>query len=96
MCKINGQNIFKWMFATPLAITDEVKRQRNKNNSSNIEQQQEDEKVSNSELQQETASTTKTDNTSKNPISSLRIPLKTLNSGANTSSNMGIGLNLGG
>ena len=103
MCKINGQSIFKWMFATPLAVADEVKYQKNKDNKRKIADAKaeaaetmanntEGEEVSN------TASTAKINNKQKKnqTLSSLRVPMESSNIGASVGSNNTLGLNLGG
>ena len=100
MCKINGQSLFKWMFATPIAVKDEAKRRSNKKASTEIAEvaQKLPEHSDGDEISQ-TASTAKINNkTNKNQtLSSLRIPLQSSNVGASVSSGTSaLGLNLGG
>ena len=103
MCKINGQSIFKWMFATPFAIADEVKYQKNKDNKrkiaeANTEAASTIAKNSNGDEISETATTAKINAKPKKnqSLSSLRVPLETSNVGASVGDNTNLGLNLGG
>lgn len=97
MCKINGQSIFKWMFATPLAVKDEFSRKKTKTQPTDTSVLTHP--VSAEEQVEKTADTVKQSNKNnlKRPLSSLRIPLlNTSNTGVNTGANSGLGLNLGG
>lgn len=98
MCKINGQSIFKWMFATPLAVVDEFKRQKDKKKNTDVGSTSEEIKntnVSDSETTEKTGTLT-SKKTNKQDLSKLRIPLNTSNTGASVGTPSSIGLNLGG
>lgn len=103
MCKINGQSIFKWMFATPLAVADEVKYQKNKDNKKDIAAAKTNaaetiSKNSQGDEMSATATTAQVNKQKKNQtLNSLRVPLETSNVGASVGSTATpLGLNLGG
>lgn len=101
MCKINGQSIFKWMFATPLAVADEVKYQKNKKNKAAINEAQTEatQKIndnSNGDENAKTATVAQVNKLNKNQtLSSLRVPLDST-VGASLGGAKAVGLNLGG
>lgn len=101
MCKINGQSIFKWMFATPLAVADEVKYQKNKDNKRAIADAQSEAaktiaKNSDGDEVSKTASVAQVNKGNKNQsLSSLRVPLEN-SVGASLGGSQALGLNLGG
>lgn len=105
MCKVNGQSIFKWMFATPLAVWDENKRQRNKlkqrGYAAGVADSQEEinalkekqAKDAQSQQLQDTAKNAQTNKPENKDITSLRVPLNTQGTGSNSGTRQ-LGLNL--
>lgn len=101
MCKINGQSIFKWMFATPLAIADEVKYQKNKDNKrkiadANTEAAKNKLDNSNGDEVASTASTAKMKQHKNQSLNSLTVPMEGSKVGASVGAGTPVGLNLGG
>jgi len=99
MCKIDGQSIFKWMFATPIAVKDEVKRKQNQKVDT-AKQEAKEVILNNSKGDEvsQTASVAKINGkkTINQTLSSLRVPLQSNGVGASVGSSSPLGLNLGG
>lgn len=96
MCEINGQSIFKWMFLTPLAAVDEVKRQKEQRQERKVDTQALSQSVNIKTASEKTASKLKENEAPKRTLSSLRVPLKpinTANTGVNTA-DTNTGLNI--